>query len=171
MSKGILLGFTPTNQNSIYYNMSTKEKKSTRHCVIDEAHYSSKTDRLPFANDMLNTCKSKSPSPNKELLPPRTKVINSFSEIMPHQLYLTNQPNAPSFIIKIPVKGSHPTLGFETSLSDANRLIIDSTETHAPGNRTPKRRKNGMVKLSYLWMTFHWKLLITLQLSSTNTVI
>ena len=136
----MLLGFTLTNRNTIYYDTCTKETKSTRHYVIDEAHYSSKSDRTPFTNDMLNACKSKHPSPNKELSHSSTKIINSFSEITPHQHYLTNLHNAPSFLIKLPVKGSHPTLGFETLLSDANRLIIDNMNPHAPGNRIPRWR-------------------------------
>ena len=66
--------------------------------------------------------------------------LKNFSEIMQHQLYLTNQPNAPSFVKKLHVKGSHPTLCFETSLSDSNRLIIDNMNPHAPENRMPRLR-------------------------------
>ena len=130
-SKGILLGFTSTNRNAIYYDTSTKEKKYTRHCIIDEAHYSSKTDMPPFANDVLANLNLRPQMKNHHLRAQKSLIPSP--KLYHINFYLNNQPNAPSFIMKLPVKGSHPTLGFETSLSD--KLSHGNQKDCAPFSR------------------------------------
>jgi len=136
ISKGILLGFTPTKRNAIYYDLATKETKSTRHFVIDEAHYSSKTTKPPFANDLLNTHASlelsskESPSSNDEKSP----------AVLPNKLFLTPHVHAPATLINLPIKGTDPTLGLETSLSDTGVLTLDNMKAGTPGNRIPRWR-------------------------------
>ena len=56
-SSGIFLGFTGTDRNIIFEDCITKEIKTARHAVFDEAHYS-KDLRPPYAQKLLDIAES-----------------------------------------------------------------------------------------------------------------
>ena len=137
ITKGIFLGFTPTKRNAIYYDSSTRETKTARHFVIDEAHYSNDANRPTYARDILDNKKLTSlRQPNVSFVP-RTNDKNSPITVLPSDLYLTKPHTPRSSPYKLSLKGDHHNLGFIFSTSDTNRIIINDIKVNTSAYRIP----------------------------------
>ena len=53
MTKCMLLGHTPASYNAMCHDTVTRETKTSRNFVVDEARCKTKTDRPPCAKDLL----------------------------------------------------------------------------------------------------------------------
>ena len=140
----MLLGHTPTSRNVVYHDIITRETKTTRHYVVDEAHYTSTTNRPPHAKDLLTD--DKKPASKHPLSCDSTTnhyaaaatTIHRCSETIKSNLCLTTNHDCPSIMTRLSIEGHHPTLGLEVSTNDTNRLIIYNMKEGTPAYRIPR---------------------------------
>ena len=124
VTRCILLGYTSTSRNAIYHYAITKETKTSRHFVVDEAHYASKTQRPSYSKDLINNNRDKLTRHPKSFDSAENHLANAITaihqhyQVTPSELHLTNSHGSPSCHITIPIKGQHPTLGLEISTND-----------------------------------------------------
>ena len=134
----MLLGYIPTSRNAMCYDSITRETKSLRHFVVDESHFTGKTDRTSYAKDLLLNYKDKLKSNPKSFESNlnhhavAATAIHRCSEVMHSDLHLTDTHDSPSFKIKIPIKGHHPTLGLDASTTGTGRKVIDAMSSRIP---------------------------------------
>ena len=122
----------------------TRETKASRYFVIDEANYTSKTDRPSYTKYLLLTYKEKLNIHPKAFTSDlnhhaaEATAIHKCTEIIHSEFHLANTCDSPSIDIKIPIKGHHPTLGLELSTSDIGRIIIDNMSIRTSACRTSR---------------------------------
>ena len=67
-----------------------------------------------------------------------TAAVFSACEIINEQLFILDCPHRPTTLVKIKIKGDHPTLGLLLQPDDHGRLIFNDAAPHAPANRLPR---------------------------------
>ena len=59
ITRSIILGCTPASRNTICHDAMTRETKRSRHFVVKESHFTSKTERPSYSKDLVLNCKDK----------------------------------------------------------------------------------------------------------------
>ena len=158
MHKGIFLGFTPSKRNVKYFDLETKQSKTSRHFVIDEAHFGTTSTIPPYAKDLLEYRKNErtkhfttgpakelsyTPSnPSKNITTPRAATLCKDLEIIESELVLSSSPIGQTATYDVSTKGTDEYLGFRFKYDDKSNIILDTIEQRTPANRIPRWRSD-----------------------------
>ena len=146
---GIFLGFTPSTRNVRYLDKETGRTKTSRHYIVNEAHFSSKEVILPYTKDLLKEPSSKdkpfTPGPSKlrsttttpNIVTPVAASLNEEIKVLDSTLYISPDRHGPIESFKVKVKGHDEYLGFHFQVNKKNDIILYDILHRTPANNIP----------------------------------
>lgn len=124
---------------------SANETKTTRHFIIDEAHYSSVTSKAPYAKDLVKAPINSKSTPSAPRITPQTTALaaafnSAHTEVLSNSLCLTTAACSEKISHHIKLRGDRPTLGLKLAQADNGDIIVQDILPRTPAYRLPRWR-------------------------------